>query len=109
MNNDIKIQASSGNIFQDIGFPNADEMLMKAELVRQISEIIDQRELTQVEAAKLLGIDQPKVSALIRGKLSGFSIERLLRFLNLLGCDIEIIVKKKQKLPNQTGINVVSI
>ena len=109
MNNDIKIQASSGNIFQDIGFPNADEMLMKAELVRQISEIIDQRELTQVEADKLLGIDQPKVSALIRGKLSGFSIERLLRFLNLLGCDIEIIVKKKQKLPNQTGINVVSI
>ena len=109
MNNDIKIQASSGNIFQDIGFPNADEMLMKAELVRQISEIIDQRELTQVEAAKLLGIDQPKVSALIRGKLSGFSIERLLRFLNLLGCDIEIIVKKQQKLPNQTGINVVSI
>ena len=109
MNNDIKIQASSGNIFQDLGFPNADEMLMKAELVRQISEIIDQRELTQVEAAKLLGIDQPKVSALIRGKLSGFSIERLLRFLNLLGCDIEIIVKKKQKLPNQTGINVVSI
>ncbi|WP_026794095.1 MULTISPECIES: helix-turn-helix domain-containing protein [Planktothrix] len=109
MNNDIKIQASSGNIFQDLGFPNADEMLMKAELVRQISEIIDQRELTQVEAAKLLGIDQPKVSALIRGKLSGFSIERLLRFLNLLGCDIEIVVKKKQKLPNQTGINVVSI
>ena len=109
MSNDIKIQASSGNIFQDLGFPNADEMLMKAELVRQISEIIDQRELTQVEAAKLLGIDQPKVSALIRGKLSGFSIERLLRFLNLLGCDIEIIVKKKQKLPNQTGINVVSI
>ncbi|SKB13896.1 conserved hypothetical protein [Planktothrix sp. PCC 11201] len=109
MNNDIKIQASSGNIFQDIGFPNAEEMLMKAELVRQISELIDQRELTQVEAAKLLGIDQPKVSALIRGKLSGFSIERLLRFLNLLGCDIEIVVKKKQKLPNQTGINVVSI
>ncbi|CAD5953954.1 helix-turn-helix domain-containing protein [Planktothrix agardhii] len=109
MSNDIKIQANSGNIFQDIGFPNADEMLMKAELVRQISEIIDQRELTQVEAAKLLGIDQPKVSALIRGKLSGFSIERLLRFLNLLGCDIEIVVKKKQKLPNQTGINVVSI
>ncbi|CAD5940639.1 helix-turn-helix domain-containing protein [Planktothrix agardhii] len=109
MNNDIKIQASSGNIFQDIGFPNAEEMLMKAELVRQISEIIDQRELTQVEAAKLLGIDQPKVSALIRGKLSGFSIERLLRFLNLLGYDIEIVVKKKQKLPNQTGINVVSI
>lgn len=109
MSNDIKIQASSGNIFQDIGFPNADEMLMKAELVRQISELIDQRGLTQIEAAKLLGIDQPKVSALIRGKLSGFSIERLLRFLNLLGCDIEIVVKKKQKLPNQTGIHVISI
>jgi Uncharacterized conserved small protein len=109
MSNDIKIQASSGNIFQDLGFPNAEEMLMKAELVRQISEIIDQRELTQVEAAKLLGIDQPKVSALIRGKLSGFSIERLLRFLNLLGCDIEIVVKKNQKSMNKTGINVVSI
>lgn len=103
MNNDIKIQASSGNIFQDLGFPNADEMLMKAELVRQISEIIDQRELTQVEAAKLLGIDQPKVSALIRGKLSGFSIERLLRFLNLLGCDIEIVVKKNKNYRTKQG------
>lgn len=109
MSDHIKIQASSGNIFQDLGFPNADEMLMKAELVRQISEIIEQRELTQVEAAKLLGIDQPKVSALIRGKLSGFSIERLLRFLNLLGCEIEIVVNKNPKSMSKTGINVVSI
>ena len=109
MSNDIKVQASSGNIFQDLGYSNPDEMLMKAELVRQISRIIAEQELTQVEAAKLLGIDQPKVSALLRGKLSGFSIERLLRFLNCLGCEIKIVVNKKPLSSTQPGINVVSL
>ncbi|MBE9063801.1 helix-turn-helix domain-containing protein [cf. Phormidesmis sp. LEGE 11477] len=84
------INSGCGNVFADLGLPDADGLLMKAELADQISDIISQRNLTQVEAANLLGIDQPKVSALMRGKLSGFSIERLFRFLNTLGSNIEI-------------------
>ena len=95
MTEEIKVQASSGNVFADLDLPNPEEMLIKAELTRRISEIINQRNLTQVEAAELLGIDQPKVSALIRGKLNGFSTTRLFRFLNALGNDIEIVVKPK--------------
>lgn len=90
IDNDEKIIASSGNVFEDLGLPNSDELLIKAELAHQISELIEDRSLTQVEAADLLGIDQPKVSALMRGKLSGFSIERLFRFLNTLGSTVEI-------------------
>ncbi|MEG5060149.1 helix-turn-helix transcriptional regulator [Microcoleus sp. A2-C5] len=109
MSKEIDIQVSSGNIFADLGMPNADEMLMKAELVRQINQIITQRKLNQLQAAEVLGIDQPKVSALMRGKLTGFSTERLFRFLNALGCDVQIVVKPKLKSPAIPGISVVSI
>ncbi len=109
MSKEIDIQVSSGNIFADLGMPNADEMLMKAELVRQINEIITQRKLNQLQAAEVLGIDQPKVSALMRGKLTGFSTERLFRFLNALGCDVQIVVKPKLKSPAIPGISVVTI
>ncbi len=109
MSKEIDIQVSSGNIFADLGMPNADEMLMKAELVRQINQIITQRKLNQLQAAEVLGIDQPKVSALMRGKLTGFSTERLFRFLNALGCDVQIVVKPKLKSPAIPGISVVTI
>ncbi|MBD1811933.1 helix-turn-helix domain-containing protein [Microcoleus vaginatus DQ-U2] len=109
MSKEIDIQVSSGNIFADLGLPNSDEMLMKAELVRQITEIVSQRKLNQVQAAEVLGIDQPKVSALMRGKLTGFSTERLFRFLNALGCDVQIVVKHKLESPAAAGISVVSI
>ena len=109
MSKEMDIQVSSGNIFADLGMPNSDEMLMKAELVRQITEIVSQRKLNQVQAAEVLGIDQPKVSALMRGKLTGFSTERLFRFLNALGCDVQIVVKKKLDSPAAAGISVVSI
>ncbi|MEA5575337.1 helix-turn-helix transcriptional regulator [Anabaena sp. UHCC 0451] len=91
----IEIQTSSGNVFADLGLPNSDEMLAKAELARKISQAISAHGLTQMEAAELLGIDQPKVSALIRGKLTGFSLERMFRFLNAFGSDVEITVKPK--------------
>ncbi|ABF42588.1 transcriptional regulator, XRE family [Candidatus Koribacter versatilis Ellin345] len=84
---------SSGNIFADLGLPNSEELLAKAELANKISTLVGKRDLTQAQTAKLLGIDQPKVSALLRGKLSGFSIERLLRFLLLLGHDVKITVQ----------------
>jgi len=87
---------SSGNVFRDLGFPDAEEMLAKAELAAKISAIIAERRLTQARAARLLGLDQPKISALKRGRLAGFSLERLLRFLVLLGRDVEIAVRERR-------------
>jgi predicted XRE-type DNA-binding protein len=91
----IEITSSSGNVFADLDLPNPEEMLVKAELARKISNAITARHITQAEAAELLGIDQPKVSALMRGRLTGFSLERMFRFLNTLGIDVEITVKSK--------------
>lgn len=88
---------SSGNVFADPGLPNPEEALAKAELANKISVLIQERKLTQAKAAKLLGIDQPKVSMLLRGRLTGFSIERLMRFLLLLGQDIKISVQPSPK------------
>ena len=92
---EISCTASNGNVFADLGFAQSEEMLLKTELARRISAIIEGRHLTQVEAASRLGIDQPKVSNLMRGRLSGFSVERLLHFLTALGSDVEIVVKPK--------------
>jgi predicted XRE-type DNA-binding protein len=86
-------EVSSGNVFADLGLPDAPELQAKADLAFEISRTIDQRGLTQNEAAEILGVDQPKVSALVRGRLDGFSMERLYRFLNALGKDVEIVVR----------------
>jgi predicted XRE-type DNA-binding protein len=86
---------SSGNVFADLNLPQAGDLLAKAELAAKIIAEIQRRRMTQTQAAATLGVDQPKISALKQGKLSGFSIERLLRFLLLLGRDIEITVKDK--------------
>jgi predicted XRE-type DNA-binding protein len=83
----------SGNVFADLGLPNAEEALAKAELAHKIGAVVRDRGLTQVKTAKLLRVDQPKVSALLRGRLTGFSVERLMRFLLLLGQDIKITVQ----------------
>ena len=98
----IAVERSSGNVFADLGLKNAEELLAKAELVQRISDIIAERKLTQVRAAKLLGIDQPKVSALLRGKLDAFSTDRLFRFLNALGRDVEIVIRPAR----QEGVGI---
>ncbi len=103
----IVAEKSSGNVFADLGLPNAEDRLAKAELARKINEIIGKRRLTQVEAAELLGIDQPKISALARGRLEGFSLERLMRFLNVLGRDVEIVVKPKTRGRRRASVSVV--
>jgi predicted XRE-type DNA-binding protein len=90
---EVDYVVSSGNVFADLGLPNPEEALAKAELANKISVLIQERKLTQAKAAKLLGIDQPKVSMLLRGRLTGFSLERLMRFLLLLGQDIKITVQ----------------
>ena len=92
---DTRVTRGSGNVFADLGLPDADELLVKAGLAHRIGMLIDN--LTQVEAAKRLGIDQPKVSRLLRGDLYGFSTEQLMRFLNDLGHDVAINVKPKPK------------
>ncbi|MGH2346201.1 MAG: helix-turn-helix domain-containing protein [Chloroflexota bacterium] len=88
---------SSGNVFADLGLAEPDTLPAKAELVRRISAVIRQRRLTQARTAALLGIDQPKVSALLSGNLSGFSTDRLLRFLLALDQDVEIRVRTKPR------------
>jgi len=88
----IKYEESSGNVFADLDIPFPEEALAKAEVARQIRKIIKQKKLTQTQAAKILKIDQPKVSLLLRGYLTNFSLERLLRFLNNLGQDVYISI-----------------
>jgi len=88
----IKIEKGSGNVFRDLDLPDAEGLLAKAELAAQIGALVARQHLTQARAARLLGIDQPKVSALLHGRLSGFSTDRLLRFLNALGRDVRIVV-----------------
>jgi predicted XRE-type DNA-binding protein len=109
MSEEIKVQSSSGNVFADLGLANSDELLIKAELVRQISNLIDAKRLTQTEAAKILGIDQPKVSTLLNGKLSGFSTDRLFKFLNALGSDVEIRVIPKLKPESQAQTRIITV
>jgi predicted XRE-type DNA-binding protein len=104
MTQEIRVQASDGNGFADLGLENSDEFLVKAELARKISSIITKQQITQAEAAEILGVDQPKISALINGKLSGFSTVRLFRFLNALGRDVEIVVKPKSCSQAQTRV-----
>ena len=99
--NDLATEAKSqvfvvsGNVFRDLGLPNPDLLLAKAHLVQQIRDLIEERKLTQAKAATLLGLDQPKISALARGRTDGYSIDRLFKFLNLLGQDVEITVRPK--------------
>jgi len=90
----IEHEVSSGNVFADIGMAEPVESLAKAELARKVGSIIKHRHLNQAEAAKLLGIDQPKVSRLLRGQLKEFSMTKLLDFMLRLDRDIEIRIKK---------------
>lgn len=90
---DTTVEVGSGNVFADLGFPDAEEMLVKSTLVHKIDRIVRDRGLTQVETAKLLGIEQPDVSNLLRGRMRGYSVDRLLRFLATLDQDIQITIK----------------
>jgi predicted XRE-type DNA-binding protein len=96
-----RVQTGSGNVFADLKVADADEYLAKAQLAVQIFKVVKARRLTQTAAGKLLGINQPKVSALLNGRLDGFSTDRLFRFLTLLGCDVRISVS--QPHPRKPG------
>ncbi len=93
----IPIYEGSGNVFADVGLHDPEEYLAKAELARQIINAVSARRLTQTQAATILGVGQPKISALRNGHLDGFSTDRLIRFLNVLGQDVRIVVTPKPR------------
>src|SRR5437867_1148593 len=101
------VEYGTENIFADLGFANPEEHLAKAKLAMQIIEIIRQRRLSQTAAAEILGIDQPKVSALMRGQLKNFSLDRLCRFLNHLDKDVDIVVKDKPRSRSHGETHIV--
>lgn len=109
MSDDIKIHHSSGNVFQDMGMRDAEERLAKAELARLVRREIAARALTQIQAAEVLGIQQPDVSDLIRGRLSRFSIPRLERFINALDLEIRIQIGPRPPGKAQAGITVEAV
>lgn len=104
---EMPVTESSGNVFADLGLPDPDEELTKAQLASQIRQVVKRRRLTQVAAASVMGIDQPKVSALLNGRLGNFSSERLMRLLTALGQDVEITVKAKPRNRAHGRIRVV--
>jgi predicted XRE-type DNA-binding protein len=106
---DFRIEEGSGNVFADLDLPYADERLTKADLAMQITDAIRSRKLTQMKAAALLSIDQPKVSRLLRGQLSDFSTDRLIQFLTRLGRDVTIVVQPSPRQAHGVGrVSVVS-
>jgi predicted XRE-type DNA-binding protein len=108
MSQSDEVVQSSGNVFADLEVDEPEEMLAKAELARRIGHILKRRRLNQVQAATLLGIDQPKVSALLKGKLAGFSTDRLLRFLMALDRDVDIVIKRKPRSRKHGELRVVA-
>jgi predicted XRE-type DNA-binding protein len=109
MKEDRQVQDSTGNVFEDMGMRDAEERLAKAELARLIRTEIRDRGLSQTEAAALLGVKQPDVSDLVRGRLSRFSIARLERFLNALDLEIRIQVGPRPEGKLRAGITVESV
>ena len=89
------VTPSSGNVYADLGYDNPEEMLLKAHLVMRLSQAIKAKNLNQYQAAEVLGIDRPKISALVRGQFRGYSLERLFKFLNAFDLDVEVNVKSK--------------
>ena len=104
---DEKIERSSGNVFADLGFRDAEERLLKAKLAYEIAQLIEQKGWTQTQTAARIGLDQPKVSHLLRGRLSGFSADRLFAILNRLGHSVEVRISAKERAPEKTHTRVI--
>jgi predicted XRE-type DNA-binding protein len=106
--NEITVTSGSGNVYTDLGYENPEEMLLKAHLVTLLSKAIKAKGLNQYQAAEVLGLDQPKVSALLRGQFRGYSLERLFKFLNAFDLDVEVNVKSKPEGKERARISVGS-
>lgn len=104
-----KIEHGSTNVYADLGMANAEEMLVKAQLATKIGDIIKRRKLTQVQAAELLGMTQPKLSGLLRGHFRGISETKMLECLTRLGRDVEIVVKSAPCSRTEGHVSVVFV
>ena len=104
----ITVTMGSGNVFADLGLPNPEERLAKAQLALEISRLIERRGLTQRAAAQLMGVDQPKVSHLLHGRLAGYSTERLIGFVRALGQDVDIVIRKATRRRGRGRLRVVA-
>ena len=104
---DVKAEVGSGNVYADLGYADADEMLIKAQLVSKIGEIIKRKGFTQTQAAKLLGVPQPKLSNLLRGQFRGFSERRLMDCLTKLGRDVQIVVKTTPRSRRDGRLSII--
>jgi predicted XRE-type DNA-binding protein len=97
MRRKIKVEVGSGNIFADLGLPDADTHFLKAQIVAEIYRLTNQRKLTQVQAGKLIGISQPEVSRMFKGNFREYSVDRLMAFLTAFDRDVEIVVRPHKK------------
>jgi predicted XRE-type DNA-binding protein len=102
----VSHQRGSTNVYADLGYKSADEMLVKAQLVTTIAEILTERGYTQTKAAEMLGIPQPKLSKMLRGQFRGFSERKLMDCLTLLGRDIDIVIRATPKRKGQGAVSV---
>ena len=102
-----KVQKGSDNIFADLGFEDADERLLKAKLATKIAQLVEKKGLTQAQTAERIALDQPKVSRLLRGQLSGFSADRLFAILNRLGHSVEVRISAKERAPENSHTKVM--
>ena len=95
-----KLRRSSGNVFRDLGFPaeEADHLRIRSELMARLSRVIEEERLTQVEAAQLLGVTQPRVSALVRGKIDLFSIDTLVKMLSRVGVRVTLTARARKRV-----------
>jgi predicted XRE-type DNA-binding protein len=105
---EIAMERSSGNVYADLGFRDAAEMLVKAQLVAKIGEILTARKWTQQQASKILGIPQPKLSKMLRGQFRGISEAKMMECLTRLGCDIQIIIGRERVTSTVGSVEVVS-
>lgn len=103
----VSHERGSGNVYADLGYKSADQMLVKAQLVTSIAEILAERGYTQTKAAVLLGIPQPKLSKMLRGQFRGFSERKLMDCLTLLGRDVEIVVRATGNRKGQGAVSVL--
>ncbi len=102
------ITRGTTNVFADLGYPDAEERQTKLRLAHTLNQLIVQRRMTQAAAAEALGVNQPKISALLNYKLDGFSVERLMTFLTALDRDIDIVIRKKPRSRGAARISVVA-
>src|SRR2546425_5834731 len=101
------VETSSGNVFADLGFQDAEERLLKAKLATKIAQLIEKKGWTQTQTAERTSLDQPKVSRLLRGQLSGFSADRLFAVLNRMGHSVEVRISAKERAPEKSHTRVM--